>query len=285
MRHVSPRILGVDFSGADDAGRKIWIAEGRRAPDGAFLLTDLRPACDLEGGGRAPGPAIAALARHIMREPETIAGCDFPFSLPRLLITEPRWEDFVRGFPARFPDPDTFRAWAYRAAGNKEIRRRADSTAKTPFNSYNLRIYRQTWWGIATLLHPLLVSGDAIIRPYQRMPRKQRPIVIEACPACTLKSIGFYPAYKGRLSSHRDARRTIVERLVQSGWLASPSRTLMRLLLDNAGGDALDSLIAAIATAHADVSTNARQDERFEGRIYGTLSHASVTSSAQSAIS
>ena len=84
------RILGIDFSGASDAGRKIWIAEGRRGRGSRFILDDIRPACDLAGGGTAPAPAIAALARHIVSEPGTIAGCDFPFSIAKSLIDEAR---------------------------------------------------------------------------------------------------------------------------------------------------------------------------------------------------
>ena len=59
------RILGVDFSGASDAGRKIWIAEGRWNNTGAFALASCIPAIDLPLGGAAPAEAIPALVRHI----------------------------------------------------------------------------------------------------------------------------------------------------------------------------------------------------------------------------
>jgi hypothetical protein len=42
-----------------------------------------------------------------------------------------------------------------------------------------------------------------------------------------------------------------------------------RVLLDNAGGDALDAVIAAIATAHADIAREPTPDETIEGVIYG----------------
>ena len=77
------RVLGVDFSGANDAGRKIWVAECKRGRGNRLTLIDLRPACDLPESGVTPHVAIAALARHIAKEPDTIAGCDFPFTLPR----------------------------------------------------------------------------------------------------------------------------------------------------------------------------------------------------------
>jgi len=272
MRRLRPRrVLGVDFSGATDAGRKIWIAEGRRDRGNRLRLVDARPACDLLGGGIAPAVAIAALAQHIVKEPDTIVGCDFPFSIPKPLIDEACWEAFAASFPARFADPDAFRDWAMRRADGKEIRRATDRAAKTPFNSYNLRIYRQTWWGIAHLLSPLLTSGQAIIRPYQPMPAQPHPIVIEACPACSLKSIGFYPAYKGRDGAHRRERKAVLETLIDFGLLEPPPSLIRRTLLDNAGGDALDAVLAAVATAHAAVDVDVDQDRRVEGFIYGTL--------------
>lgn len=265
---MTRRILGIDFSGATDAGRKIWIAEGLETA-GTLRLVALRPAAELPGGAAVPITAVAALARHIIGVPDTVAGCDFPFSIPRSLIEEASWKDFIQVFPARFPDPDSFRDWAFRKAGMRELRRRTDREEKTPFNSYNLRIHRQTWWGIVGLLNPFVASGAAIIRPYQPMPRRPKPIVIEACPACFMKSIGFYPPYKGREASHRAARAAVMRRLVQDGTLRRPGRALTARILDNAGGDALDAVIAAIVTARADLRRKLQGDDAFEGLIYG----------------
>jgi hypothetical protein len=270
------RILGIDFSGASDAGRKIWIAEGRSAGGGApFNLIDLRPACDLEGGAVPPAGAIAALARHIVRAPNTVAGFDFPFSIPAALIEEPSWVDFLRAFPARFPDPDAFRDWALTKANGRELRRAADRAASTPFNSYNLRIYRQTWWGIAALLNPLVTGGAAIVRPYQRPTRRALPILTEACPACSLKSIGFYPPYKGRSATHRRNRQAVVKTLIARGHLAPPPSKLRRIMIDNVGGDALDAVVAALAAAEIDVRHDVDQTEMLEGRIYWRMNRPS----------
>ena len=270
------RVLGVDFSGANDAGRKIWVAECKRGRGNRLTLLDLRPAAELPGGGVDPTTAIAALAAHIVREPDTISGCDFPFTLPMQMIDRPSWETFVADFADRFADPDAFRAWALRRAEGRELRRAADRAAKTPFNSYNLRIYRQTWWGIAHLLGPLLSSGQAIVRPYQSIPATSHPIVIEACPASSLKSIGFYPAYKGREGSHRLERKAILRRLIHAGFIERPTPRIQQILLDNIGGDALDATIAAVATAHARIEREPEPAERIEGIIYATLPRPSA---------
>jgi hypothetical protein len=269
-QRVPGRVLGVDFSGASDAGRKIWIAECKRGRGKRLTLLDLRPAADLPDSGIAPAIAIAALARCIIREPDTIVGCDFPFTLPKAVMDAP-WEAFVAGFPRRFSDPDRFRTWALRRADGREIRRAADREAKTPFNSYNLRIYRQTWWGIAHLIHPLLKAGQAIVRPYQPLAGLTRPILIEACPASSLKAIRFYPAYKGRSGAHRQERRAVLRKLIEIGVLEAPSQRLQAVLLDNLGGDALDALIAALAASHARIETEADPDQLIEGIIYSAL--------------
>jgi Protein of unknown function (DUF429) len=266
------RVLGVDFSGASDAGRKIWIAECIRGRGNRLTLIELRPAAALPGGGIEPGSAIAALAANVIQEPDTIAGFDFPFTLPKAVIDRPNWESFISDFAVRFPDPDSFRHWALMRADGRELRRAADRDAKTPFNSYNLRIYRQTWWGIAHLLSPLVTDGRASVRPFQRLPIRPRPILIEACPACTLKWLGFYPAYKGRTGAHRKERKAVLKRLIAVGVIERPAPAFERTLLNNIGGDALDALIAAVAAAHSKLEDEPDPNQRIEGAIYFALS-------------
>jgi hypothetical protein len=265
------RILGVDFSGAADAGRKIWIAEARRGRGNRVKVIELRPASELPNGGIDPRTAIAALVTDIVREPDTIAGFDFPFTLPLRVIDRPNWEAFIADFGRRFPDPDSFRQWALLRADGRELRRATDREAKTPFNSYNLRIYRQTWWGIACLLNPLVANRQAIVRPYHSMPQEPHPILIEACPASSLKSIGFYPAYKGPSDAHRRARSAVLRKLIDAGLLERPMPSIEQILLNNIGGDALDAVVAAVATAHAAIERAPDPAQRIEGIIYAAL--------------
>jgi hypothetical protein len=116
-------------------------------------------------------------------------------------------------------------------------------------------------------LRPLVASRSATIRPQQKL-TPGKPTLIEVCAACTLKSIKLYPSYKGREAAHRRARRKIMDGLIERGALAAPVRALRALLLDNEGGDALDAVIGAIATAHADLTREADAHQRLEGRVY-----------------
>jgi hypothetical protein len=260
------RIAGVDFSGASDAGRKIWIAEGAVSDTGAFAIERCVAAVDLPGGGAAPAVAVSALARYVATLGDARIGCDFPFSLPRDLVGTRTWRRFALRYAAEFADADTFRSLMRARHSAIEHKRMTDVIAKTPFNSYNLRLYRQTWWGIAGLLGPLVRTGRASVRPQQRLvPGK--PVLIEVCAACTLKSIDLYPPYKGKEAKHRKARARIVDRFID-GELAAPAHRLRQTLLDNEGGDALDAVIGAIATARADLSIEPDPHQRLEGRVY-----------------
>jgi hypothetical protein len=263
------RLLGIDFSGAQDAGRKIWIAEGRRT-GGPLDIIDCRPAMDLAGGSRMPEPAIAALARHIIAVPDTIAGCDFPFSLPVDLVDAKDWRGFAINFRQRFIDPLSFHDLCHQATGGIETKRRTDREDKTPFNSFNLRLYRQTWWGIGHLLAPL-VAADAV-RVWPQMARRTgRPTIVEVCAACSLIRLDCYPSYKGRTKKHRDARKRILDLLIARDFLVPPKRAMRNLLLDNQGGDALDAVIGAVAVNRSALHAKRDHIDRLEGRVFYDL--------------
>lgn len=261
------RILGVDFSGASDAGRKIWIAEGRTDRKGAFVLQSCIRAAELPGGGKSPQEAIPALVRHIAGLGEARVGCDFPFSLPRDLIAVRTWRRFALGYAEEHADADSFRAVMRVRPGIEALKRETDRLARTPFNAHNLRLYRQTWWGIAGVLGPLVRAGQVIVHPQQAM-RPGKPALIEICPASTLKSIRLYPSYKGKGAKLRKARRQILDALIARGALAAPEKMLRALLVDNEGGDALDAVIGAVATARANLDTKSDASQRLEGRVY-----------------
>ena len=59
---IRNRVAGVDFSGARDAGKNIWIAEGTVSPSGV-KIEKLQRASELPGGGHSFEPAIIALVK------------------------------------------------------------------------------------------------------------------------------------------------------------------------------------------------------------------------------
>jgi hypothetical protein len=275
------RILGLDFSGARDAGRRIWLAEGVAVP-GALRVASLRRGAALPGGGPAREACLAALAAYLRTLGFFAAGLDFPFSLHCALVPEPDLPSFVAAMAARYPDAEAFRA-ACRAAGRAQgeaqgggagderaLRRRCDEEARTPFAPHNLRVYRQTFHGVRDLLAPLLAAGARVL-PVQA-PAGEAPWLLEACPASALKRVGRYRSYKGRTAAHRAWRRTILRWLVGEG-LAPDEPRLAALAVDDPGGDALDALLCAwiawrAVTGRAPLLPPLAPEHRVEGYVY-----------------
>lgn len=267
------RVYGVDFSGAWDAGRRIWLARG--VVDGGRLRIE---ACcraeDLPVGGRRRDEALTALRAFIAGADAAVFGLDFPFGLPSRLVDAGSWDAFVLGFGERYASPEAFRDACRARAEGRELRRLTDSETKTPFSPYNLRLYRQTYYGVRDLLAPLVRTGAVAAVPMQAA-APDRPWLLETCPATTLKRLGLYAAhmsYKGRTPAHRANRERILAGIEAEGALLVQD-DVRQTVCDDRGGDALDSLIAAWATFLALRAPDFPGDDRTgcyarEGRVY-----------------
>lgn len=204
----------------------------------------------MPGSGRRPEECYPALIRLVRERPDAVLGCDFPFALPRELMAEETWDAFARGFDARFQTAEDFRAYCRERSGGRELRRQTDRAARAPFAAYNARIYRQTFHGIRDFLAPLARAGAAAIRPMQPW-RPGVALVFEICPASILKREGLYRPYKGTGAALAGARERILMSFENRGVIAIDSDELRRRILDDPGGDALDSVIAALGARWA----------------------------------
>lgn len=254
------RIYGVDFSGARDAGRKIWVCGAHI--DGDHLRIDaLQRAADLFGAVERDS-IYPALAGCIAAAGESVWGMDFPFSLAQTQMRHATWTAFAARFVHDYPTPDDL----YHD-GKGHGRRLTDIHAKTPFAPANLRIYRQTYYGIRDLLAPLALSGRARVLPMQAY-QPDQPNLIEVCPASTLKCLKLYHPYKGRGAVLQTARAALLSALreQQVTWTSTADESA----LEDAEGDALDALIAAYAAWKALPLLNQppSDSEALEGRVY-----------------
>lgn len=272
---LTRRFYGVDFSGARDAGRRTWITSGLGI-DGMLRIDGCLPASELPGSSVGRGPCLEALGAFVADQPGAVFGFDFPFGLPHACVAARDWTGFVRSFRRRFRNADTFKRACWTAAGGRECRRLTDRESRTPFCAYNLRLYRQTYHGIRDLLAILVTRGGASVLPMQE-PRPGTPLVIEICPASTLR--GWFPGlrepYKGRTSSHRRARARILRALEATGIVRVDGAVVKRSALVDPGGDALDSFLAAFAAfqaARTEFATPGRGQKlyRLEGYVYGS---------------
>ena len=239
-------IFGVDFSGARDAEKKIWLARG--LPRGGGLHVDAcAPLSAWCAGVRGPEQAAIALRELIKRHGRAAFALDFPFGLPATVLEAGvTWRRFVASFRREHPDPKHFRESCRGRAGDAEPRRETDRAAATPFCPYNLRIFRQTYHGIAHVLAPLVAANRASVPPMLPL-HARRPWLLEICPASTLKAMGIYRRYSGYKRNGQESRRRREHILAQiaAGGPISLAHGLKGKILADAGGDALDSVIAA----------------------------------------
>src|SRR2546428_10809119 len=148
-------VHGVDFSGAAGAGRWIWISSGV-IHDGRLRIVETRPGSELPGGSVVRDTALRAL-RSFIQSASGAIGLDFPFGLPRMVAAKPTWTEFILDFSSRYPTAAAFRA-ACRQLSARELRRTTDVEAHAPWAAWNWRLYRQTYFGIAEVMPPLVMT-------------------------------------------------------------------------------------------------------------------------------
>jgi hypothetical protein len=140
-----------------------------------------------------------------------------------------------------------------------------------------VRLFYQTFHGMRDVLAPLRSVQRTAILPFQyrRLPRARR-VLVEACPASTLKRLGLpHQNYKqpegGPLTGKRlRTRRAILDGLRRHVCFDEGQR---RVMMRNGGGDALDAVIAAVGGAQAWQTADHRAIARHrryvrEGRLF-----------------
>ena len=244
MIDTPTRMLGVDFSGAVDAGRKVWVAEGAVEGD-AFVVASCRRGEELPGSGRARERCLPALVDLLAAAGEALVGLDVPFGLPAAFVAEPTWPAFALAFGGHYADAAGFRAHCRALAAGREPRRRTDVEARTPFPVANLRLHRQTFHGIRDVLAPLVAADAARVLPMQA-PAAGKPSLLEICPASTLKRWRSYLPYKGRTSAHATGRARLLAVIAEQLPAVRLTGAVQAAALADAEGDALDAVLAAV---------------------------------------
>jgi hypothetical protein len=249
-------VRGVDFSGAAEPGEDIWITEGRL--DGRTLeLTTCEPAAE-RFGTRGREAILSSLVDLLGKTPGT-TGIDVSFGLPVALLPDDvaEWPDAVRWFAETFADAD---APAMREGLKKrarasdedgvELKRRADDAvdANSP---YSFITYYQTLHGVRDVLAPL-VAAEAVRVPPMQSPGRRN--IVETYPAGTLRRLGTVDTQYKEGGEEAVDRRAEILRVLESDRgdiTVSLDAETREIALQAPGGDALDSLVAAVATARA----------------------------------
>jgi hypothetical protein len=272
------RIYGIDFSGAKDAGNKIWISSGDISKN--ILRIDMcYPASSLRDLGPERDQCLTVLKKFISKQTNAVFGMDFPFGLPARLVEDSDWESFICSFAKKFRTIECFecaikgfKEVCYKECGRKEIKRRTDEQAGTPHCAYNLRLYRQTYYGISRLLSPLVQEDAVCVLPMQNHHR-DKPWILEICPTSTLEDLGLKRQHRHYKKTINGKDRACILKLLEgTNMLMIDNQTVRDKIIGNPGGDALDSVIAAFATFRAwknEFAVKLPPDERSE-RAYKT---------------
>lgn len=260
-------IYGVDFSGATRAGDNIFLARGHvldTSDEEILHIESCTPAPTLLNTTADRDAVLSGLvnfiATHPISDTEPVAfGCDFPFSLPMMHIKSADgvtdWRSFLQWFPGDTMDPSTFASWAGDVAASADttertyIQRSTDSRVDA-LSPYHFFIQSQTFYGIRDVLAPLVTNNSVRVRPMQSA-TTDVPWVVEAYPAATLERLELPgEGYKSETSDARSRRQTIIEAIATRDDVTITTDAKTNALRDH-DGDALDAIVAAVATFHA----------------------------------
>lgn len=290
-------VVGVDFSGADRPAEAVWITEARLS-DGDLVVEgchSARAAFD----ARERETVLDALVDRVLGA--DVAGLDFPFGLPRAVVEDlvgpEQWRATVAWVGGTFGDAGAFADRCKEAArtatgGDRTYLRRVTDDPVGAKSPYHFFTYKQAYHGTTQVLEPLLADG-ATVAPMTREDAdgatEDRPTVIETYPAGTLRRLELPDEnYKSTSDAARERRATILRGLERRGSPGDDRRAAdegdpeatPRVVVDgddreralsDDGGDALDSLVAAVGTARAVRRGFAVEADRYdplEGYVY-----------------
>lgn len=213
------RIVDVDFAGpskASDQRRKILGIVATRISPGMYRVSPDNFNARLLENNRRPGWTAIELAEALLETPARVVAFDFPFSIPRTLLSDARfaeivghdgtfksWTEFNRFVSARLPleSPLDFSPFARWRDKTFWLKRETDTVtgAHPPLKHQFQVLFNMTLLG-NSLLARLADSGSYDIIPFRDS--DQAAEVVEIYPGFTMRSLG-------RSDYKRDPSRTI----------------------------------------------------------------------------
>ncbi len=243
------RLLGIDFSSAPSRRKPITVARGWRDGERLHLerVDDLATLDAFEALLREPGPWLA--------------GCDFPFGLPRAFVEQQALGGDTAAVAAALRARCASRAelrrlidgWAAaRPAGAKLPHRATDgapgqATSTSPLQTRYVPVAFMYFEGLPRLL----AAGVQLPGLHEGDPDR---VAVEAYPGLLAGALLGRRSYKNRdTPERRSARAELLDALCAGGGrlglgLALPAG-LRESLLADAGGDRLDAVLCLMQAA------------------------------------
>ena len=267
MASPYPDVVGIDFSGAKNAGKHIWISTGTES-SGTLQISNCEKASDFFAVRDDKHRVFRELVDWIDSLNGATIGIDFPFGVPEVIAEvvfgAKSWLKFVNSSHWSALTPDRFREQCVNFSKSELRDTEAMHRADCP---HSIRIYKQTFHGIRDVVKPLLQRGVSIAPIVNR----GNTTVLETYPAATLaRENGLFAArYKSREST-RDRRKHNAHALSNLSDLDISSIPPAKIV-DDQRGDAMDSLVASLATFRASKNSslfNISPQNPIEGHIY-----------------
>ena len=248
---TSPLLHGVDFTSAPRSSKGITIASGMLDGD-TFRLQGLLTLSD-----------FTSFVAWLDRPGPWLCGFDFPFSLPRELVTllgwPSDWPSLIRHYASltRAELRDTFKAVCdSRPAGSKFLHRAADLVANS---SSSMKWVNPP---VAYMLHaavPLLRAAGVSLPGLH--PGDPQRVALEAYPGLLARELIDRRSYKSDDGAKQTPERLIARKDLITALETGRSRLGLRLKLTNAqrdalaadgSGDRLDAVLCLVQAAWAE---------------------------------
>ena len=230
--------LGVDWSGARDAGSKVWAA---RITFGGAPRATLDAVWQPFGRGLGAAGVAEQFIEWLNNESFNVAGLDFCFGVSRqhapagMPITGP--SAVGQWLAENYATPEEFKL-----ALGPELKRETDHFRNSPFAPSNLRMYRQTYWGLRALA--------GLTDPVPPWDQPNGRAVVEVLPAHVVSVLCAPCSYKGRDQDSRTQRERLLG-VVRTACRLNVAAGDEEIILGDTNGDAMDAVLAAVAAASA----------------------------------
>lgn len=252
------KIYGIDFTSTPSKKKPITLAE---CAFGENIL-EVKAVKSLTD--------FSAFEAFIDTDGDWVAGIDFPFGLPRKLITNLGWPVLWEGYIHKISEMkkaefgETLRVYREgRGKGDKQHRRRTDELAGScsPMMWYGVPVGKMLYEGA-----PRLRRSKSCVLPFQE-PLAGRGIILEAYPALVARKIISRRSYKSddRMKQAGDckaAREEMVQNLDSDALLSAYGfRVVTRAislesLSQEGSADHLDAVLCAMQAAWAYCNRN-----------------------------
>ena len=243
------RVLGLDWSGAQNAAAKIWVCILERRPEEtSSVIAYLNRPLDVD----TPRSAVPeALAIWLTQQDFSLAGFDFCFGLHyqhanNFCLPQPSGQrsPFLYGTCLQAMTPEQFRLQAA-----KEMRRKTDKITTAPFAPTNLRMYKQTYLGL--LLIAALDANQYSFLPWDAADIHRR-LVVEVLPVSIQRWLDpIRKSYKGRSLDAKNQREFLLSSLERRADIHLVDACVRDRIVCDREGDALDAIFAAVAAQRA----------------------------------